>query len=133
MDPIKQLIDVFEPFEQKIKQVTEALKIAKNDSNSNPKDVQRLERICYTYILMLLRVFVDSPIQIKINKKDNEHLKYSIYWIDRRKYFKESKKELLDFFNRFIRVVHRNNDLTLIDLKLTGNRRVELLIESKEK
>ena len=128
MDSIQQLQEILKPFENKIQLVNQALVTNANDE----KALARLERIKTTYIIMLLKAFKDSPIEIQINKKDDKNIKYTIFWVDRRKYFKTFKNELLEFFSSFIRIVHSNDKLTLVDLKITGNRRLVLLIERNE-
>jgi hypothetical protein len=127
---IEQLLEIFEPFEKKIKDVNVPLGVFHNSKISNPES-QRLERIKNTYILMLLKAFVESPINIEIQKSETD-MKYTVYWVDRRKYFKESKKQLMEFFSRFIRVIHSNENLALVDLKLSGTRRIIMLIERSE-
>lgn len=125
MESVKQLYEIFEPFENKILKITEDI-----DLFTNLEEIDRLKNLKDTFIVMLLRAFKESPIEIKIDFASGQ-LKYIVYWVDRKKYFKESKKELIEFFNKFIRLVHSDKLLILIDIKLMEDKKIVMLVEKR--
>jgi len=119
MNSLEQLQKIFEPFKKSFQDL--------NNSNHS----ERLNEMHSNYIILLLKAFKDSPIEIVIKEASKKHLKYEIYWVDRRKYFKVFKKELIKFFDAFIKVIHGKN-LTLVDMRLQENRKIIMLIERRD-
>ena len=61
MESVKQLYEIFEPFENKIQKITEDI-----DLFTNSEEIDRLKKLKDTFIIMLLRRLRSPPLKSKL-------------------------------------------------------------------
>jgi hypothetical protein len=131
---IDKLYEVLEPTEKYIESLNSELSQLRSKTPL-VEAVKRLEMNRDSSIVLLLRSFKGTAIDVELKEKRvamERKVTYTVYWVDRKKYFKVLKEPLTKFFNRFIQLVHQSKKMELVDIKLREDGSILLLIEMED-